>query len=54
MVNVQYRILPLKVIELLRDPLHLLGFVQIFHLEMWVLDIAIQRGMDKLIDFLVV
>jgi hypothetical protein len=49
---VQDRLMPLEAIEMLRDPLQSLSFVQVCLLGLWILGVAARRGLDALIDFL--
>ena len=43
-------IMPSEAIELLREPLEALNFVQLCLLGFWVLEMAAHRGMDTIIE----
>lgn len=47
-------LLPSEAIELLREPLESLGFVQLWMLGFWVFGVATRRGIDRVVEFLFV
>ena len=51
MVRVYERIMLSKAIELLRNPLEALSFVQLYLLGFWMLEVTARRGMDVMTEF---